>query len=85
MNFWSNFIPEFNFTRVFVEPWAEYADAFVWIFVMGFFVTAACGFLGAFIVWRRMALVGDAISHSVLPGIVIAFFVAQSRNTAAMF
>src|SRR5690606_25090147 len=57
----------------------------IWIFLMGFFVTAACGFLGTFIVWRRMALVGDAISHSVLPGLVIAFLISQSRDTLPMF
>jgi manganese/zinc/iron transport system permease protein len=32
-----------------------------------------------------MALVGDAISHSVLPGLVIAFLISRSRGTAAMF
>lgn len=82
---WSELIPEFDFQQVFVEPWTLFGDAFIWIALMGFLVTAACGFLGTFIVWRRMALVGDAISHSVLPGIVIAFLLAQSRDTLAMF
>ncbi len=85
MEFWKQLIPPFDFQQVFVEPWTEYLDSFLWIFAMGFLVTAACGFLGTFIVWRRMALVGDAISHSVLPGIVIAFLVSQSRDTLPMF
>ncbi|MDQ8180889.1 metal ABC transporter permease [Pelagicoccus sp. SDUM812005] len=85
MSIWSELIPEFSFEQVFVEPWTEFLDPFIWIFLMGFFVTAACGFLGTFIVWRRMALVGDAISHSVLPGLVIAFLVSQSRDTLPMF
>jgi manganese/zinc/iron transport system permease protein len=34
---------------------------------------------------RRLALMGDAISHSVLPGLVIAFLVSGSRGTAPMF
>lgn len=85
MNIWSHLIPEFSFQQVFVEPWTDLFDPFIWIFLMGFFVTAACGFLGTFIVWRRMALVGDAISHSVLPGLVIAFLVSQSRDTLPMF
>ncbi len=85
MSIWSQLIPEFSFEQVFVEPWTELFDPFIWIFLMGFFVTAACGFLGTFIVWRRMALVGDAISHSVLPGLVIAFLVSQSRDTLPMF
>ncbi|MDQ8202334.1 metal ABC transporter permease [Pelagicoccus sp. SDUM812003] len=85
MNMWDHIFPSFDFNAVFVEPWTEFAGIFVWIGVMGFLVTAACGFIGTFIVWRRMALVGDAISHSVLPGIVIAFLVSQSRDTLPMF
>ena len=85
MNEFLNNIPEFDFEEVFVIPWSEFGDSFIWIFLMGFFVTATCGMLGSFIVWRRMALVGDAISHSVLPGIVIAFLVTQSRDTMPMF
>ena len=45
------------------------------IVLMGFFVTASCGLVGNYLILRRMALVGDAISHSVLAGIagVIVF------------
>ena len=32
-----------------------------------------CGALGAFIVLRNMSLIGDALSHAILPGIVVAF------------
>lgn len=32
-----------------------------------------CGVLGCFIVLRNMALIGDALSHAVLPGVVVAF------------
>ncbi|MCH6255205.1 metal ABC transporter permease [Puniceicoccaceae bacterium K14] len=84
MNIFQN-IPPFDFHEVFVMPWTEFGDVFIWIFVMGFLVTAACGMLGSFIVWRQMALVGDAISHSVLPGIVVAFLLTQSRGTLPMF
>ncbi|MGP1397992.1 MAG: metal ABC transporter permease [Inquilinaceae bacterium] len=37
-----------------------------------------CGLLGNFLVLRRQALIGDAISHVVLPGIVIGFIIAGS-------
>ena len=33
----------------------------------------ACGLIGNYLILRRMALVGDAIGHSVLPGLAIAF------------
>ncbi len=48
-------------------------------------LVATCGaLLGSFLVLRRMALVSDAISHAVLPGIVVAFLVAGSRAAPAM-
>lgn len=36
-------------------------------------VGITCGVLGCFVVLRRMALIGDALSHAVLPGVVVAF------------
>ncbi|GAB5496602.1 MAG: iron chelate uptake ABC transporter family permease subunit [Phycisphaerales bacterium] len=44
-----------------------------------------CGLLGNFLVLRRQSLMGDAISHSVLPGLVIAFLVAAEINPYVMF
>ena len=35
-----------------------------------------CGVLGCFIFLRNMALIGDALSHSILPGVVVGFMVA---------
>jgi len=55
-----------------------------WIMLTGALVAACCGILGCFLILRRMALVGDAISHSVLPGIVIAFLVSGSRDSFFM-
>ena len=40
-------------------------------------VAAACALPGTFLVLRRMAMLSDAISHTVLLGIVLAFFVVQ--------
>jgi len=45
----------------------------------------ACAVLGNFLVLRRLSLMGDAISHSVLPGLVIAFMLSASRNPLVMF
>lgn len=44
----------------------------------------ACSTLGSFLILRKMAMVGDAISHAVLPGIVIAFLISGSRASLPM-
>jgi manganese/zinc/iron transport system permease protein len=47
--------------------------------------TVTCALLGNFLVLRRQSLMGDAISHAVLPGIVLGFLMAGSRATWPMF
>src|SRR5918998_4374323 len=42
-------------------------------------VATACGLLGPFLVLRRVALMGDAVSHAVLPGIVATFLLLGTR------
>ncbi len=48
-------------------------------------VGIACGVLGCFVVLRRMALIGDALSHAVLPGVVIAFMLTGSSGIGGLF
>lgn len=43
-------------------------------------VGVICGTLGCFIILRRMAFIGEAISHAVLPGVVIGFMIAGKGN-----
>jgi manganese/zinc/iron transport system permease protein len=88
----TDLIPPFDFHQVFIAPWAgAFSEeqpgppAVFWIAAMGFFVSSACGLVGVYLILRRMALVGDAISHSVLPGIAIAFLLTGSRGSTAMF
>jgi ABC-type Mn2+/Zn2+ transport system permease subunit/Mn-dependent DtxR family transcriptional regulator len=45
----------------------------------------SCGLLGSFIVVRKMALMGDALSHAVLPGVAIGFLWSMSKNPVAIF
>lgn len=47
-------------------------------------IAISCGLLGSFLILRKMAMLGDAISHAVLPGIVIAFLVSGSRDNLVM-
>lgn len=81
----NDFIPAFDFHKIFISTWTEHFSSFGWIALMGFLVTTACGLVGNYLILRRMALVGDAISHSVLPGLAVAFILSGSRNSWAMF
>lgn len=56
----------------------------LWTILVGALFAISCGLLGAFLILRRMAMVGDAISHAVLPGIVIAYLLTGSRDSAVM-
>lgn len=44
-------------------------------------VAIACAIPGTFLVLRKMAMISDAISHSILPGIVVGFFLTQDLNS----
>jgi len=78
-------IPPFEFETTFLAPWQEDWSGSLLIVLMGFFTACACGWVGVWLLLRRMALMGDAVSHSLLPGIVIAFFLAGSRATGPLF
>lgn len=56
----------------------------IYIISAGSLVAITCGLLGCFLILRKMAMVGDAISHAVLPGIVIAFLISGSRESIVM-
>ena len=44
-----------------------------------------CGLMGAFLVVRKLALMGDALSHAVLPGVALGFLWSMTKNPAAIF
>jgi len=48
-------------------------------------VAVACAIPGTFLVLRKMAMISDAISHSILPGIVIGFFVSHDISPLLVF
>ena len=52
--------------------------------LIGTFAALACAIPGNFLVLRRQALIGDAISHVVLPGIVIGFLITGAATTWPM-
>ena len=56
-----------TFEILFTQEWAIRA------LISSSIVGLMCGALGCFIVLRNMALIGDALSHAILPGIVVAY------------
>lgn len=54
-----------------------------WIALAGVLCAVACALVGNFLVLRRLSLIGDAISHAVLPGIAASFLWTGSRSTWA--
>jgi len=55
-------------------------DAF-WIILTASLAATCCSLLGCYLILRQMAMVGDAISHAVLPGIVIAYLFTGSLDS----
>ncbi len=75
MYFWERVVMEFD--------WHWDLDG--WIIATGVLCAAAAALLGNFLVLRKLSLLGDAISHAVLPGLAAAFFITSSRNSLPMF
>ena len=62
--------PDSQFSRDLATP--------LWTIAVGIATNASCAILGCYLVLRRMSLLGDAISHAVLPGIVLGYFYSHS-------
>lgn len=54
------------------------------IIITGALIAISCGLLGTFLMLRKMAMTGDAISHAVLPGLVLAFLISGTREGFAL-
>jgi len=55
-----------------------------WVMATAVVCAVACAVLGCFLVLRRLSLLGDAISHAILPGLALAFIVTGSRDIVPM-
>jgi manganese/zinc/iron transport system permease protein len=63
---------------------AEFVQLSLTPILIGVLAAVACALPGNFLILRRQALIGDAISHVVLPGIVVAFLVTGTVASLAM-
>lgn len=64
---------------LFAEATTEFTKAF-WTIAVGGTCSVSCALLGCFLLLRRMSLLGDAISHGILPGIAFSVLLTGSRT-----
>lgn len=62
-----------------------WTESDTWITLTAILCAIAAALPGSFLVLRKMSMMGDAISHAVLPGLAIAFIVTGSRASLSMF
>lgn len=55
------------------------------IIAIASFVAMSCSLVGVFLVIRKLSMISDAISHTVLLGIVIVFLITKEVNSPWMF
>jgi len=63
----------------FVDDWYDLDS---WIVITAALAAIACSIPGSFLVLRRQSMMGDALTHTVLPGIVAAFLLSHSLKTS---
>jgi manganese/iron transport system permease protein len=65
-----------------VNPWSE--SFFLRAIVAVLLTSVTCACLGSYVVLRRMAFVSTALTHSILPGVVLASLLGLSPYLGAM-
>ncbi|HET6468858.1 MAG TPA: iron chelate uptake ABC transporter family permease subunit [Geminicoccaceae bacterium] len=65
-------------------PLADFLQLDLPALTVGVLSALCCGLLGNFLVLRRQSLVGDAMSHVALPGIVLGFLLTGTTASWAM-
>lgn len=78
-------IPQFDLVEVVLAPWTRDFSQTFWVVLMGFVVIALCGVVGNFLLLKRMVLLGDAMSHSLLFGIAAVFVFLATTSAPIMF
>lgn len=53
-------------------------------FLVAMLVSVACSTIGVYVVYRKMAFIGDALAHTVLPGLVVAYLLGLNLFGGAL-
>lgn len=62
----------------------NWSELDTWIVITGALISMACAVPGVFLLLNKQSMLGDAISHAVLPGLAIAFLVSGTRDALPM-
>lgn len=62
--------------------WSDWSAIDTWIVITAALAAMACALPGTFLLLRRESLMGDALSHATLPGIVLAFLTLHAAEHA---
>ncbi len=62
--------------------WSDWSAIDTWIVITAALAAMACALPGTFLLLRRESLMGDALSHATLPGMVLAFLVLNAATQA---
>jgi manganese/zinc/iron transport system permease protein len=57
----------------------------LWSITVAAAANLTCALLGCYLLLRRMSLLGDALSHAVLPGVVLGFLISGSTSSGWIF
>ncbi len=55
-------------------------SAEIWMIILAITVALPASLLGVFLILKKMVMVADAISHAVLPGIVVAYLISRELS-----
>jgi manganese/zinc/iron transport system permease protein len=67
--------------REILDILSSWSELDTWIVVTAALAAMACALPGNFLLVRRQSMMGDALSHTTLPGVVIAFLLAHQLET----
>lgn len=56
----------------------------LWTIIIAALASINCALVGTYLVLRKIAMMGDAIAHSTLPGIVLALLITGSKNSPVL-
>ncbi|QXD24945.1 metal ABC transporter permease [Opitutia bacterium ISCC 51] len=78
-------LSETNFSEQFIRFFSFKDPSVRYAVLAALMLGTCCGLLGSFIVVRKLSLMGDTLSHAVLPGVALGFLWTMTKNPWSIF